>query len=74
MNESGFNAVKRLVGTLSLTKAAIEGLRDSEQDEFDNMIDALQSPKGQKIASTIHELEQACEHIDKTVQCLMDAL
>jgi hypothetical protein len=56
------------VAALDEVKSTVEGLRDEEQDYYDNMPDALQgSDKGQNAEQAISNMDQVIDTIDTLV-------
>ena len=75
MNANRRKQVKVAMGQLEMLMASIEGIRDEEQDYYDNMPEAIQvGVKGDKAQEYIDSLDDCFNELESVSYSLADVL
>lgn len=74
MNKARREAISKLIDMIDEIRSDVAGLRDEEQDYFDNMPESLQGgDKGQAAEEAISALEDAYNSLDEVFNYLSSA-
>lgn len=74
MNKNRRKELSEIINQLNNLKEKVEGIRDVEQEGFDNLSDGLQQTmRGSQMEEAISNLESAIDLIDETIYHIDEA-
>ena len=74
MNNARRKEIEKITADLEAIKERIEALQEEEQDAFDNLPESIQyGERGDKMQSTIDNLEYAADNIQDCLDNLSEA-
>lgn len=75
MNKQRREALKKVVGILETAYAELDGLKEEEQEAFDNLSEGLQqSERGQQWENNVSQMQEALDNIESAKDSTQHAI